>query len=603
MRRLLVPLLACMVADAAALSPSELFTRASQTVLLLEGLDEKQVVQFQASAIALGDGAAATQCHLLAYAANWRVTQAKRSFAAYPRERDEARNLCRLDVPGLRAPQAPVAAPDRLQVGQRVYAIGNALGLGLSLSEGLVSGIRSFGGEAWIQTTAALASGSEGGALFDESGQLIGVTDYARRDGQNVNFAAPAAWLADIAARHGQADSHAQSQSEANRLYAASDWKALATLASDWVRRAPDHADAWLWLGRAHESLQAYAEAAQAFDKALTLTPSSVQAALGLARNQLLQKDIEAAASTLARALGLHRAEAEPWFVQGFIETARNKPDAADAAWREAARLDPGHVAAWQQRYGLAIERGDYRSAQQFALHLTELQPGQVDAWLRLADAQLQLQRPARALQAIARAGEIDSAQVEADMFRGHALAALGRNADAIAAYRKALAGTLKMPAIAWAGLGNVYYRLNMFPDAIAAYREAVRLAPDSYQAALGVVLKDGGHDTEALALFTRLRDASPQDPFYWRQIGFVQAKLGHHAESIAALEQSLKLDPNQAKVWHALGESYARIGRTDDVRRIYARLRGIDAGHAEQLYQVRLLPFEALPADSGSKP
>lgn len=606
MRRLLISLLACLATETAALSPTELYVRASQTVLLLEGRDAQNTVQHQATALALGDGVAATQCTLLANAPSWHITQGTRSYAAYPRERDEARNLCRLDVPGLRAPQPQVATRDQVQVGQRVYAIGNALGLGLSLSEGLVSGIRSFSGEAWIQTTAALASGSEGGALFDETGRLVGVTDYGRRDGQNVNFAAPAIWLAEIPARNGQHDRHAQALAEANRLAAASDWKGLAALATDWTQRTPEHADAWLWLGGANEALEAFPEAASAFDKALAITPDSVSVALGLARNQLRQHQAEAAATTLAHALSTHRVEAEVWFLQGIVEAARGQPDAADAAWREAVRLDSRHFAAWQQRYLLAFGRGDYRAAQQFASHLTEIQPEYFDVWLWLADAQLQLQRPERALRSIDRASEIDPDQVETEMFRGHAFFAQGRNADAIAAYQRALAGsTLRRPASAWAGLSNVYYRLQQFPDAIAAQREAVRLAPDvpQYQADLGIALKDGGHDEEALTLFVAMRDKTPQDPFPWRQIGFVQSKLGRYAEANTALEQSLKLAPDQAKVWHALAQNYVMDDRIDDARRIYQRLRGLDAAHAEQLYQNVLLPFDMLPAKLGAKP
>jgi tetratricopeptide (TPR) repeat protein len=598
-------LTACVASEATALSPTELYARASQNVLLLEGRDAADAVRLQASAIALGDGIAATQCDLLDAAPKWRVTQATRSYEAYPHERDAARNLCRLDVPGLRAPQPVGIAREQVQVGQRVYAIGNALGLGLSLSEGLVSGIRSFGGEAWIQTTAALASGSEGGALFDDAGHLVGVTDYGRRDGQNVNFAAPAAWLSEIPARHGLPGQNIQTLAEANRLTTATDWKGLETLATDWTRRAPEHADAWLVLGNAHEALKAFPEAAAAFDKALAIMPDSVLAALGLARNQLRQQQTEAAAATVMRALSSHRIEAELWFLQGIIEMARAQADAAEAALREAVRLDSRLSGAWQRRYELAISRGDYRSAQQFASHLTEIEPAHADTWLRLANAQLQLRHLVQAMKALERATGIDPKLAEIEIIRGHVLAVQGRNAEAITAYRRALAGALPKPEFAWAGLSNVYYTLKMFPDAIAAQREAVRLAPDtlSYQADLGIALKDGGLDQEALTLFMAMRDKLPQDPFPWRQIGFVNAKLGKFEMSIAALEQSLKLAPDQAKVWHALADVYATADRTDDVRRIYQRLRGLDAGHAEQLYRNRLLPFEALPTDSGSKP
>ena len=325
MRSLFFGLIASLATEAAALSPTELYTRAGQTVLLLEGRDVGDAVTRQASAIALGDGVAATQCDLLVDASKWQVTQGARSYAAYPRERDETRNLCRLDVPGLRAPTPVVAAREHTQVGQRVYAVGNALGLGLSLSEGLVSGIRSFGGESWIQTTASLAKGSEGGALFDEAGRLVGITDYGRRDGQNVNFAAPAAWLSEIAARQGLPGQHAQTLAQAKQLATADDKQALKKLATDWTQRAPEHADAWLWLGHAHEVLDAFAEGAHAFGKALAVMPDSASAALGLARNQLHQQQTEAAAATLKRALSTHRSDAEVWFLQGIVELIRGE--------------------------------------------------------------------------------------------------------------------------------------------------------------------------------------------------------------------------------------------------------------------------------------
>ncbi len=604
MRYLFFVLIASLTTEAAALSPTELYTRAGQTVLLLEGRDANDAVTRQASAIALGDGVAATQCDLLVDASKWQVTQGARSYAAYPRERDETRNLCRLDVPGLRAPTPVVAAREHTQVGQRVYAIGNALGLGLSLSEGLVSGIRSFGGESWIQTTAALANGSEGGALFDEAGRLVGITDYGRRDGQNVNFAAPAAWLSEIAARQGLPGQHAQTLAQAKQLATADDKQALKKLATDWTQRAPEHADAWLWLGHAHEALGAFAEGANAFGKALAVTPDSVSAALGLARNQLRQQQTEPAAATLKRALSTHRTEADVWFLQGIVEWIRGEADAADAALREAVRLNWRHTGAWQRRYDLASSRADYRSAQQFAAHLTEIEPARPEYWLLLAQAQLQLARPARSLQAVTRASEIDPSNIETELSRGHALAALGRYQDAIAAYRRALAGKLIKPEYAWSGLGRVYAGLEQFPDAIAAFREATRLVPDApqYQSELGIALKDGGYNAEALSIFIALRDKSPQDPFPWRQIGFVNGKLGQFETARAALEQSLKLAPDQAKVWHALADIYAMMERTDDVRRVYQRLRGLDAGAAEQLYRNRLLPFEALPVDPGSK-
>lgn len=77
------------------------------------------------------------------------------------------------------------------QQGQKVYAIGNPLGLERSISEGIVSGIRFDDGRKLIQTTAPISPGSSGGGLFNDNGELIGITTATLVNGQNLNFAIP----------------------------------------------------------------------------------------------------------------------------------------------------------------------------------------------------------------------------------------------------------------------------------------------------------------------------------------------------------------------------------------------------------------------------
>jgi Flp pilus assembly protein TadD len=146
--------------------------------------------------------------------------------------------------------------------------------------------------------------------------------------------------------------------------------------------------------------------------------------------------------------------------------------------------------------------------------------------------------------------------------------------------------------------LGDVYYLAGLFPQAIAALREAVRLAPDQaiYQAGLGIVLKDGEHNEEAQAIFLALRDKYPTSPVYPQQLGQLQIKLGHTADAVASLEHALKLAPNQANTWQTLGLAHSILGQDEEVRRIYQRLRGLDPKRAESLYQERLLALEEQP-------
>jgi serine protease Do len=67
----------------------------------------------------------------------------------------------------------------RLSVGDQVFAIGNPLGLGLSVSAGIVSGLNRDVQDSpynhYIQTDAAINHGNSGGPLFDMKGRVVGV--------------------------------------------------------------------------------------------------------------------------------------------------------------------------------------------------------------------------------------------------------------------------------------------------------------------------------------------------------------------------------------------------------------------------------------------
>ena len=80
-----------------------------------------------------------------------------------------------------------------LPIGAKVYAIGSPKGLEASLSEGIISGRREVAEGIWhLQTTTPISPGSSGGPLLDSTGQVVGVTTWTRRGGQNLNFAIPA---------------------------------------------------------------------------------------------------------------------------------------------------------------------------------------------------------------------------------------------------------------------------------------------------------------------------------------------------------------------------------------------------------------------------
>lgn len=96
---------------------------------------------------------------------------------------------------------------DDIQVGEEVYAIGNALGrYPNSVTQGIVSGLgrpitASGSGlrgnlqefEDLIQTDAAINSGNSGGPLVNAKGEVIGINTAVAGQAQNIGFSVPVA--------------------------------------------------------------------------------------------------------------------------------------------------------------------------------------------------------------------------------------------------------------------------------------------------------------------------------------------------------------------------------------------------------------------------
>jgi S1-C subfamily serine protease len=98
-------------------------------------------------------------------------------------------------------PALAVGTSDDLQVGQKVFAIGNPFGFDFTLTTGIVSALgrelpaeRGFAIRGLIQTDAAINPGNSGGPLLDSAGRLIGVNTaiYSPTGGSaGIGFAVP----------------------------------------------------------------------------------------------------------------------------------------------------------------------------------------------------------------------------------------------------------------------------------------------------------------------------------------------------------------------------------------------------------------------------
>lgn len=125
-------------------------------------------------------------------------------FAGKVVGRDAATDLALIKINAKNLPVATFGDSDKLRPGDWVIAIGSPLGLGKTVTLGIVSALgRSIGSLSQslqlIQTDAAINPGNSGGPLLNIHGEVVGVNTAIRGDAQNIGFAIPVSIAKDVA--------------------------------------------------------------------------------------------------------------------------------------------------------------------------------------------------------------------------------------------------------------------------------------------------------------------------------------------------------------------------------------------------------------------
>jgi S1-C subfamily serine protease len=191
----------------------ELFRRASPSVVFITTLAQQPVGFFESQEVPQGAGSGfvwdaqghvVTNFHVIQGASAARVALHDRSewpatLVGVAPDQDLA--VLRIRAPPEKLVPMLVGTSRDLQVGQKVFAIGNPFGLDFTLTTGIVSALgRSISAltgrriDDVIQTDAAINPGNSGGPLLDSAGRLVGVnTQIASPSGASagVGFAIP----------------------------------------------------------------------------------------------------------------------------------------------------------------------------------------------------------------------------------------------------------------------------------------------------------------------------------------------------------------------------------------------------------------------------
>jgi len=179
------------------MSPREIIDSSSPAIVIIEAGDQKVGSGF----ILDPKGLIATNLHVIEGESNIRVKLYK-DPTEYPATViagvDKGHDLALLRIkPKKTLPVLRLGDSSAVSAGDRVYAIGNPLGVfDYSITDGLISQVRPLSQDLTIlQISAAISQGSSGGPLFNQYGEVIGVTTAIITQGQAINLAVPANYL------------------------------------------------------------------------------------------------------------------------------------------------------------------------------------------------------------------------------------------------------------------------------------------------------------------------------------------------------------------------------------------------------------------------
>jgi S1-C subfamily serine protease len=163
-------------------------------VMIATYKEEKKMVGLGSGFIVSENGVITTNYHVIdgAYPAAVKLLNGDIYEDISVIDYDVQKDIAIIKIKGWNLPKVSLGNSDNVEVGEKVYVIGNPEGLENSVSDGLLSGIRETGkGYKLHQISAPISPGSSGSPVFNSQGKVIGVAASSIVEGQNLNFSIP----------------------------------------------------------------------------------------------------------------------------------------------------------------------------------------------------------------------------------------------------------------------------------------------------------------------------------------------------------------------------------------------------------------------------
>ena len=343
-------------------------------------------------------------------------------------------------------------------IAEQIIVVGSPMGLEQTVSEGIVSSIRSIPMVGhFFQMSAPISQGSSGSPVVNMQGEVVGVATFQFLQGQNLNFAISGQSIADLEAG------------------------SSALTLSEWTyKNTSDKSQLTAELCRKGYSFSINGEdqkALQYFQKATETDPDDSLAWNGL----------------------------------GYCHAGLKNHDAAIAAYQQAIKTNPADETAYFNLANYYVELGRFTEAVDAYKSVIQIKPEMASAHFKLGLAYARLGLYEEGMQAFNSVIKLEPGAAPAHFNAGLAYGELGRYKEAIDAHEKVI-DLRPEYAPAYFNIGLAYGKLGLQADEMKAFKQAIQIDPEYAPAHyhMGLVLLRMGNRPAAMDEYKMLKDLDP---------------------------------------------------------------------------------------------
>lgn len=428
------------------LDAEQIYKKVNNAVVTIYAYDSSQKILSQGSGVVMNDkGWIVTNYHVY-NGSDKMIVKHKDQIVEYTDiiGVDVEKDILILKIADRTFPSIVIGNSDSLNIGQKIYAIGSPMGFENTITDGIISGMRSYEEKTknFIQISAAISHGSSGGAVVNAKGELIGISTLTAAEGQNLNFAIPVNEVLKVYKKEGvtkneltAADYFYKGYNAANNGY----YEEAIMNYNKVIALIPNEPNTYFNRGLAKYYLEEYLGAIQDYTKAIELENDFEDAYNNRGSAKKSLEDYSGAIQDYTKAIELKNDFEEAYYNRGNAKKSLEDYRGAIQDYSKVIELKNDNALAYSNRGNAKSYLEDYRGAIQDYTKAIELKNDGAESYYNRGYAKKSLEDYQGAVQDYTKAIELKKNFVEAYLNRGVAKHSLEDYRGAIQDYNKAI--------------------------------------------------------------------------------------------------------------------------------------------------------------------